>query len=87
MLTKRGQGKYFSKEWQRKRAEALVDRTRFTQAELDWLEITGSEGLGRQNPDNFTINRQSMDRDFNGQAVPARPARMQLTDLPGHGEL
>ena len=87
MLTKHGQGKYLSAEWRRKRAEALIDRTRFSQAELDWLEITGSEGLGNQNPDNFTIDRQSMDRDINGQATPAKPSRLRLTDLPGRGEI
>ncbi len=58
VLSQRNSGKYLSKEWHDKRAQALVDRTRFSDAELEWLEVGENEGRGKLDRDNFLAETQ-----------------------------
>lgn len=58
MLIETGPGKYLSKVWRRKRAQALVDRTRFSQHELDWLEIGEHEGRGQLRKETYEVEPQ-----------------------------
>lgn len=50
MLTEQNSGRYLSAEWHRKRAQAMIDRTRFSQQELEWLEVEEHQGRGEQLP-------------------------------------
>lgn len=46
-LSHRNSGKYLSKKWDRLRAQAVKDKSTFDSDELDWLDITGTEGTGK----------------------------------------
>jgi len=58
MLTENGSGKYLSRDWQRKRAEAMVDRTRFSDSELAWLEIGENDGTGKLRKETYEVETQ-----------------------------
>jgi hypothetical protein len=45
VLSSANDGKYLSRKWQADRQAALVDRSRFTAAELTWLEVESTEGI------------------------------------------
>lgn len=45
VLSSANDGKYLSRKWQEDRQAALVDRSRFTAAELTWLEVTSTQGI------------------------------------------
>ena len=47
MLNGKGDQKFLTKEYEEDRQKALEDRTRFTDAELEELEITADQGRGR----------------------------------------
>lgn len=62
MLTTAGPGKYLTKKWQRDRARALIDRSAFTAAELEWMEIGADEGVvSEHDPGNFKVPTQPID--------------------------
>ena len=56
MLHGYGKQKFLRKSYSEDRQRALEDRTRYTEAELEDLEVTESgEGSGRTNSDTYTI--------------------------------
>jgi len=61
VLTSDGTGKYLLARWHKMHEEALIDRTRFSQAELDWLEISADQGLGMYDKERFMIDAQPID--------------------------
>lgn len=61
MMSTADSGKYLTKKWHRDRARALVDRTRFTAAELEWLEVGDNEGLGRHDPETYRFRSTPTD--------------------------
>ena len=60
MLTENGSGKYLSRDWQRKRAEAMIDRRRFSDSELAWLEIGANDGTGKLLKETYMVRTQPM---------------------------
>jgi len=58
MLTENGSGKYLSRDWQRKRAQAMIDRRRFTDSELAWLEVGPNDGTGKLLKETYTVQTQ-----------------------------
>ncbi|HSV41911.1 MAG TPA: hypothetical protein VLH13_00700 [Methanomassiliicoccales archaeon] len=46
VLSSANSGKYVMEKWHEMRRRALIDRTQFSQDELDWLEIADDQGLG-----------------------------------------
>jgi len=54
-LSLQNSGKYLSRTWHRNRGRALVDRTRFDDDELAYLEIGESEGRGVWNDDTYMV--------------------------------
>ncbi len=56
MLTEQNSGKYLSAEWHRKRAQAMIDRTRFSAAELEWLEIEEHQGRGQLLKESYMVD-------------------------------
>lgn len=65
--------KILSGEWARQRDLAMKDKTSFTQAELDHLDITGSQGGGVYNDDTFLLDTTPLD--------PSTPARSNAIDI------
>ena len=61
VLSKSNKGKYFTRRWTRDRASAICDKTRWSSSDLDWLEISGSQGEGRDNPTTYQINVEPVD--------------------------
>jgi hypothetical protein len=55
MLHGRGDQKFLTKEYEKYRQRALEDRTRFTDEELDYLEITPGQGGGATNYRKFQV--------------------------------
>lgn len=53
--------KILSGEWARQRDLAMKDKTSFTQAELEYLDITGSQGGGIYNEDTFLLDTTPLD--------------------------
>lgn len=53
--------KILSGEWARQRDLAMKDKSSFTQAELDHLDITGSQGGGIYNDDTFLLDTTPLD--------------------------
>ena len=53
MLTGKGGDKILTKEFSEDRRKALLDRTQFTDAELEYLEIEDWQGRGDTDPDIF----------------------------------
>lgn len=58
MLTENGSGKYLSRDWQRKRAQAMIDRTRFSASELAWLEVGENDGTGKLRRETYGVMTQ-----------------------------
>jgi hypothetical protein len=58
MLTENGSGKYLNRDWRRKRAQAMVDRDRFSDSELEWLEIAENDGTGKLRKETYEIETQ-----------------------------
>lgn len=48
VLSSQNSGKYLTKTWQRERERALMDASKFTSAELDYLEVTNTGGVDGQ---------------------------------------
>jgi hypothetical protein len=82
MLTENDSGKYLNREWQRKRAQAMVDRTGFSDDELAWLEIDQYEGWDRLRKDNYEIETKPASLD--PYAMP-RIRRHDVRDRPECG--
>lgn len=55
MLTEQNSGRYLSAEWQRKRAQAMIDRTGYSLEELEWLEIEDHQGWGDMRPERYEV--------------------------------
>ncbi|HBF81848.1 MAG TPA: hypothetical protein DD420_18515 [Streptomyces sp.] len=82
MLTENGSAKYLNKDWHRKRAQAMIDRTRFSAEELDWLEIEEHQGRGQLLKESYMVESSPVVSDpF------ARPKyrRHDVRDRPGAG--
>jgi len=62
VMTSAGTGKYLSKRWHEMHEEALIDRTRFSTEELDWLEISATQGCGEFDPNMFKVETQPIDQ-------------------------
>ena len=76
VLTSANSGKYLLKRWHEQRAEAMEDRTQFSQEELDWLEIGANDGLGEFNDDNFKTINQPIDPN-----APFGPPKTRMIDI------
>jgi len=63
MLTEQDSGKYLSAEWQRKRAQAMIDRTRFSQQELEWLEVEEQQGRGQLRKESYMVESRPVVSD------------------------
>ncbi len=61
VLSLHSSGKYLSKEWHRKREQALIDRRLFSAAELTWLEVEAHEGRGVLDPETYKLETQPFD--------------------------
>jgi len=61
MLTKDNTGKYLTNEYHEKFAKAVIDRTRYTTDELNWLELPDDLGYGKENPDTWKIDTVPID--------------------------
>lgn len=55
VLSSNNSGKYLTERWRRMHAEAMIDRTRFSDDELRWLEVTEAQGRGRLDPETYRI--------------------------------
>lgn len=62
------------------RDKAIEDRTQFSQAELDWLEVTADEGQGEFNKLNFETDNQPI--DMHAPDGPAKVRRIDIRDRP-----
>ncbi len=54
-------GKYLMPRWHKMHAEAMVDRSRFTAEELEWLEISNDQGTGALNPESYRVENVPLD--------------------------
>jgi len=82
VLSERNGGKYLSKDWQRRREEAVTDPDRFSDNELEWLEVTRA-AAGTHNPERFKVETMPIDGN-----TPFRERRIRTYDLrarPGAG--
>ena len=76
MLTENGSGKYLSRDWQRKRAQAMIDRRRFSDSELAWLEIGPNDGTGKLLKETYTVmTRPTVDYPYASAAQRRRDVR------------
>lgn len=55
VLTSQDSGKYLTKKWHRERADAMIDKRDYTDAEQAWLEVTGEPTIGLDNPDVYKV--------------------------------
>lgn len=73
MQTTAGTGKYLTKKYQTMRARALIDRSEFTDAELEWLEIGAGEGIvPEHDPGNLIIPTQPIDPFTSSRVIDAK---------------
>lgn len=56
MITGRGSQYFLTKEYQIRRCKALLDRTGFTDEELEELDIRPTDGTGRTDPSKYYVN-------------------------------
>ena len=76
MLNENGSGKYLSRDWQRKRAEAMIDRRRFSDSELAWLEIGPNDGTGKLLKETYTVmTRPTVDYPYASTSQRRRDVR------------
>jgi len=60
--TSQGASKYLLKKWHEDRAKAMVDKSLFTDAELEWLEITSQDPtVSEFNDEEWLIDNQPID--------------------------
>lgn len=57
ILHGKGTQLWFTQEYEDDRNDALLDRTKFTDAELVELDVPFPKGAGRHNPDSFNIKQ------------------------------
>ena len=60
-LTTQGSGKYLSAHWLRERQKAMEDKSGFTEAELEYLDITGTDGTSVNQDDTYKIDTNPVD--------------------------
>ena len=56
MITGRGSQYWQTKKYQERRCKALLDRTGFTDEELEELDIKPTDGTGRTDPKIYYVN-------------------------------
>ena len=79
MLTTAGTGKYLTRKWQRDRESALIDRSAFTDAELEWLEVGAGEGIvSEHDPGNLKVPTQPIDPFTSSQTIDLKKANRRL---------
>ena len=61
VLTTQDCGKYLTKKWHRERADALIDKRDYTDAEQAWLEVTDEPTIGLDNPDVYEVPFNPLD--------------------------
>ena len=57
MLHGKGNQIWYTKEYESDRIDAMLDRTKFTDDELEALEVEFPQGGGRTNPESFVIKQ------------------------------
>lgn len=65
VLCSQNSGKYLFGKWARDRNLAVTDKTNFTTAEQEWLEITGTEGTNFHQKEAYLIDTNPLDPETN----------------------
>jgi hypothetical protein len=61
VLSSQNCGKYLMNRWHEQRAQAISRPEMFTQAELDWLEVTEADVRREHDPLNRKVQTQPID--------------------------
>lgn len=61
VLSSQNCGKYVMGSWHRKRADAIVHPERYTEAELEWLEVTLADVRKELDPSYLMVETQPVD--------------------------
>lgn len=81
VLSSRGSGKYLSGKYARDRNKAMRDKTGFDADELEYLEITGTDGTAVHQDRTYEIDTEPV--DFN---TPRRTEKVDIRKRPECGD-
>ncbi len=79
VLSSENSGKYFTRRWLEDKNRCMEDSTGFTQAEKDYLEVSGAfpgDGDARMIDDNQKLNSTPLD-------PLSTPKLLDIRDIPG----
>jgi hypothetical protein len=80
VLSSQNSGKYLTKTWQKERNSALMDSTKYTAAELAYLEVDatgGIDGQGQMIEDSYIMTTTPID-------PLTSPRMIDLRTIPGY---
>ena len=85
MLCTGNSGKYLSGRFGRERAKAMVDKSDYSTAEQEYLDITGTDGTGVHQDETYLIDTEPIDSNPLKQSRPTKEA-IDIRTLPQMGD-
>lgn len=84
MLSSANSGKYLFGKYARERAKAMEDKEPFSDDELDYLDISGTDGTAVHQDKTFRIDTQPLDSNPLKQSHPVKE-KIDIRELPQMG--